>query len=252
MIRIAICDDDAKELEEAYLLVQKYCMSHTEQDISVQKFDIPARLMESIEEHGRYDIYILDIVMPEMNGIELGAEIREKDNECKIILLTISTEYGVDSYSIAANDYILKPVREKLLYSSIDKALYSLTRENAKRYLINIPGGMYAIPYGRLLYIEYYKHRLIARTVDGEMIESNVLRQSFTNLISELLEDGRFVRISSAHIVNMQYIRKVSARNFELSNGEILAVSRRYSEARNRYLDYMVNVMRENNIDIKK
>ncbi len=64
----------------------------------------------------------LDIIMPELNGIQLGMEIRKKDNDSIIIFLTSSAEYGVDSYSISAKDYILKPYTEEALFSALDKS----------------------------------------------------------------------------------------------------------------------------------
>lgn len=205
----------------------------------MQKFRNGFSLLDSIVTQGRYEIYILDIIMPDINGIELGAEIRKKDNDSKIILLTSSSDYGVDSYSISAKDYILKPYTEKALFSALDKVIDSMSTEQAKRYLMKISeGGIYAIPYGRLLYLEYYKHRLTAHTIDGERIESIVLRDSFAKLISPLIEDGRFVQVSSSYIINMQYVRRFTSKYFELSNGETLPLSRIYTNARSIYLDY--------------
>ena len=239
MLKIAVCDDEASELEAAYASVKKYRSKRTELDISVQKFQHYSDLLDSIETRGRFDIYILDIIMPECNGIELGTEIRKKDNGSIIIFLTFSPEYGVDSYSISAKDYILKPYTEEALFSALDKAVDSMSMEKARRYLMSVPGGVYAIPYGRLLYMEYYKHRLVAHTIDGEKIESIVLREAFTNLVSPLTEEGRFVQISASYIINMQYVRRFTSRFFELANGEALPLSRIYANARSIYLDYI-------------
>lgn len=121
----------------------------------------------------------------------------------------------------------------------MDKAVASMSIEKTRRYLMHVPGGVYAIPYGRLLYMEYYKHRLIAHTVDGEKIESIVLREPFTNLVSPLIEEGRFVQVSASYIINMQYVRRFTSRFFELSNGKTLPLSRIYANARSTYLDYI-------------
>lgn len=239
MLKIAICDDEADVLDTAYAMVKKYCAERIELDATVHKFRHGFRLLDAIAAHGRYDIYILDIIMPDMNGIELGAEIRKKDNDCRIILLTSSSEYGVDSYSIAAKDYVLKPYTEKSLFSALDKVVDSMSDEKAKRFLMKIPGGVYSLPYGKLLYLEYYKHRLIAHTIDGEEIESTVLREPFVQLASPLIEDERFIRISASYVINMQHVRRLTSQYFELSNGETLSISRLYANARSAYLDYM-------------
>lgn len=106
----------------------------------LQKFQHYSDLLDAIETHGRYDIYILDIIMPELNGIQLGMEIRKKDNDSIIIFLTSSAEYGVDSYSISAKDYILKPYTEEALFSALDKAVASMSIEKTRRYLMHVPG----------------------------------------------------------------------------------------------------------------
>lgn len=113
MLKIAICDDEASELAETYASIEKYSNKRMELDVAAQKFQHYSDLLDAIETHGRYDIYILDIIMPELNGIQLGMEIRKKDNDSIIIFLTSSAEYGVDSYSISAKDYILKPYTEE-------------------------------------------------------------------------------------------------------------------------------------------
>ena len=189
MLKIAICDDEANELEQTHASIKKYCKARTEFDISAQKFQCCSDLL--------------------------------------------------DSYSLSAKDYILKPYTEDSLFSALDKAVDSMSAEKARRYLLHVPGGVYAIPYGRLLYMEYYKHRLIAYTIDGEKVESIVLRKPFTNLISPLIEEGRFVQVSASYIINMQYVRRFTSRCFELSNGCTVPLSRTYANARSTYLDYI-------------
>ena len=64
--------------------------------------------LEAFEEH--YDIYLLDVVMPGLNGIELAKEIRSSDKAADIIFLTSSPEFAVESYTVKASNYLVKPV----------------------------------------------------------------------------------------------------------------------------------------------
>ena len=67
----------------------------------------------------KYDLCILDVMMPRKDGFSLARDIREKDNETPIIFLTAKTlkEDVLEGFKIGADDYISKPFNsEELLY----------------------------------------------------------------------------------------------------------------------------------------
>lgn len=55
------------------------------------------------------DIILLDIVMPLLNGMDTARELRAQDTAVKIIFLTSSPEFALESYEVRAQDYLLKP-----------------------------------------------------------------------------------------------------------------------------------------------
>lgn len=240
MLQIAICDDEIKELEYTYQLSEAYQKHHPELDISIRKFASSYDLLEAVETRGRYDIYLLDILMPDYNGIEIGNAIRQRDSAAILIYLTSSPDYALASYQVEAQGYLLKPLRQDKFFELMDKAVEKLDAEEKKRLLIYTAGGAESIAYCKLLYVEYYKHRLIAHTIDNRIIESIVYRESFEQLSFNLIEDGRFVKISASYVVNMQHIQKVTSREFVMVNQETLTISRMYFQARNTYLDYIL------------
>ena len=73
-------------------------------------------LVMQMEKGVHYDVILLDICMPGMNGIQCAKDIRQYDNLVKIIFLTSSTEYAVESYSVKAHNYLLKPTQKKDLF----------------------------------------------------------------------------------------------------------------------------------------
>lgn len=76
-----------------------------------------------MERSGSFDLYLLDIVMPEQNGIEVGLSIRKLDGLGLIVYLTTSPDYAVDSYLTNAFHYLLKPVRWEQMVSVLDRAM---------------------------------------------------------------------------------------------------------------------------------
>ncbi len=239
MVKIAICDDNERELEQTYSYVKRYQEAKIGWDFFVEKFDNGFNLLESVEKTGGYDIYILDIVMPNINGIQLGEEINKRDNSAQIILLTTSPEFGVESYSIFARDYILKPCDPEKLIASIDRIVGNMQTEKPKYFSVNVTDGVHVLPYHKILYIEYYRHRLICHLTDGETVESKNMRQPFFALTDELLKEGSFLRISASYVINMQYVKKFTSREFEMINNEKIPLSRLYADARETYMDYI-------------
>jgi len=241
VVQIAICDDEVKELEHTYMLVERYRENHPELDISVRKFQSSYDLLEAIDARGRFDIYILDILMPIANGIEVGVNIRQKDGAAILIYLTSSPDYAVESYGVEAQGYLLKPPDGQKISQALNRAVTRLDAEDRRRLVIQMPGGSVgAVPYCNLLYVEYARHRLMAHRTDGEIVESIYQRDSFEQLAAPLIADGRFVKISASHIVNMQHVSGVSSRQFRLKNDETLPLSRTYAGARQTYMDYLL------------
>lgn len=241
MIQIAICDDQIEELERTYSFTDKYYNLHPELDISFRKFQSGYDLLESVGSRNRYDIYLLDILMPDINGIEVGSAIRENDNTAAIIYLTSSPDYALQSYQVDAGGYLLKPFDEKDLFSALDKVIAKLDAEDQKRYVFRTSSeGIESLPYSHLLYLEYYQHRLIAHTIEQKTVESVYYRESFKELTSSLT-DNRFVKISASMVVNMQHVRNINSREMRLSNGEILNISRYYMpETRKAFMTYLL------------
>ena len=77
-----------------------------------------------------FDIILLDVVMPLLNGIEAANELREKDKNVKIVFLTSSPEFAVASYTVKASNYLLKPVEPAKLFACLDELIIEIHSEN--------------------------------------------------------------------------------------------------------------------------
>lgn len=241
MIQLAICDDEVKELERTCAMAEAYRAARPELELSLRKFASSYNLLDAIHARGRFDIYLLDILMPELGGIEVGTAIRQRDSAAILIYLTSSPDFALESYSVEAQGYLLKPFEQSALFAALDKALARLDAENQKRLLLQTPGGgIEGVPYSRIVWLEYYQHRLIAHTTDGERVESIVYREPFEQLVAPLMADSRFLKISISLVVNMQHVRGMTFREARLANGERLKISRSCPGARQAYLNYIL------------
>ena len=122
MIKVAFCDDDVSVLDELKGLLDLYCKKRS-QEIEYTAFHSSFELLGEIEKGIRYDILFLDIILPNENGIEIAKEIRRYDSVVKIIFLTSSSEFAVQSYTVGAYFYQIKPIWEENFFRLMDSAI---------------------------------------------------------------------------------------------------------------------------------
>ena len=124
MLDLALCDDEAEQLDIVGRLLRDYVQARPELAIRLSVFSSGRDLLAAEEEGARFDICVLDVVMPELSGIELGIELRERGSASAIIYLTIYPEYAVDSYAAKAFYYLVKPPEPERLYQVLDQAVF--------------------------------------------------------------------------------------------------------------------------------
>lgn len=239
MYRISVCDDNSGELEKIRSIINDYT-DENNINVKVKTFSSGSELLE-YEDGGRYsDIYILDIIMPDMNGIQLGKAIRQKNAEAFIIFLTTSKDYALESYSVKAFSYLIKPaVRENVTAELAD--CFSRIDKPSERFVLKCSTGTVSVSADDIVYIEYYNHRMIYRIAGGKTLESVYFRGTFDSVITDYIENGSFIKSSASYLVNMKHIKTVNNIGFIMSDGTVLTVTRKYAEARKKYIDYELN-----------
>ena len=130
MIQIAFCDDDQTVLDQLSALLEKYRAQRCVQ-IQCTAFHSPLDLLAEIEKGTRYDILFLDVIMPAENGITAAKEIWQYDNVVKIIFLTSSAEFAVESYVVGAYFYQLKPIWEDSFFRLTDSVIAECRRADS-------------------------------------------------------------------------------------------------------------------------
>lgn len=106
MIKIAIVED-----ENEIMTVIHSTMEHILEEYPHSRivcFCCAEDFLRELDEGEVYDIALLDIELPNMNGIELGRVIRDKYSNIRTVFLTAYSEFAAESYEIEAYQYILK------------------------------------------------------------------------------------------------------------------------------------------------
>lgn len=128
MYRVLLVDDEQIERMALAKKIDRYYGDKVEIYHAVNGREAVAMCGEQ-----KNDIVIIDISMPEMNGVMAAKYIRKMDDECSIIFLSAydDFEYARNAIKVRALDYLLKPCDMNDLLAVMDTALQKLDKENA-------------------------------------------------------------------------------------------------------------------------
>lgn len=231
MVRIAILDDSLLQREIIFDLVSDYAAKAAE-IMDIRCFSTSQELADSIKADGRYDVYLLDILMPDIMGIDVAKAIRKYDSDCRIIFITSSGDFALDSYEVHAFNYILKPINRDKLFSTLDEALsrkVSLRGEDSDVTIKVYRRSEIIISISKIVYVDMFNRRLQYH-IEGnnEVIEGVTLRVPFKDAVEYLLGSDMFAVIGVSSIVNLGKVSMISRDSITLFDGTELPVSKKY------------------------
>lgn len=236
-MKLALCDDDKQELSRILSFIENY-QKLSSVPMSVHTFHNSFELA-SVASDEHFDLYLLDIIMPGLNGIELAREIRRFDKAADIIFLTTSPEFAVESYTVKATNYLMKPVSEDKLFHTLDEILEIKEKELEKSIVLKSNIGVHKISLSRLMYVEAQGRKVIYYLNNGEEI---ICTDRFTSVCEQLLQQKAFIQSHRSILVNMNFIRLIGTTDMQLQNGTVLPLAqRRVSEIKQHYLAFQMN-----------
>lgn len=158
-----------------------------------------------------FDIYLLDIIMPGLNGIEPGLSIREFDRSGHIVYLTASPNFAVDSYQAKASDYLLKPLNKTRLFHTLDDIKGRLAQEHHAFATVKTRDGLRRLPLRSIVYGELVRRCVQYNLSDGSMAEGMSLRGPFQNAVKPLPAHHRFILCATSFFVNLSFVEMVES-----------------------------------------
>lgn len=238
MIKAAFCDDDLLAIKEMNVLFEQYRAEY-DREIACTEFYSPLELLAEIEKGTHFDILFLDVIMPGQNGINVAREIRQNDQTVKIIFLTSSDEFAVESYTVDAFFYYVKPIRAEVFRRLMDSAISQCEKEKRGSLILRCKGGITRIDLEKLVYCEVIGRTLVFHLKSGIDLESI---GSLDELSAELAQYGGFLRPHRSFLINMEYIQSISYKAITLDNMEKIPIPHgKCSEIKKQYLEYMSN-----------
>lgn len=240
MLKIAICDDISQELEFVYKYLDEYLIANTI-EADIKKFSHPDELMSALEKEN-FNIYILDIVMPMINGLDLGCKIRKQDYESQIIYTTTEPQFALQAYCANPINYLIKPIQKQQFFDTLTLAVSKLNIIEDQTFSVRTLDSLRVLKLSEINCCEYRNHTVIFNLKNGEEIISRTIRSSFSEYCEILLNNKHFLQCHTSFIVNMRRIEHFTKYSFTLLGGKTISIStKQYPKIRDTYMDYLMS-----------
>ncbi|MGI6192161.1 MAG: LytR/AlgR family response regulator transcription factor [Christensenellales bacterium] len=238
MLQIALCDDHIDDLSNMVQFINQY---RTTRNLSCEyaAFSNGVDLLSTLEKGKRFDLYCLDIMMPGVSGIDVAKEIRYHDKAAPILFFTSSPEFALESYSVKAVNYVLKPVSKEKLFFTFDDLLEQMRLQNEEdAIVVKSTEGIQRILISNLVYVEVTGRNVLYQLNSGRVV---ACAEPFSAACEKLLKFGCFVKPHRSYLVNMQYVDTIDQRQMTLQNQSVIPVAQgKAKEIRQQYLNYQM------------
>lgn len=234
MIHIAICDDEEQFVTHLKGLLERYAVE-TGEEIKVTAYYDGMELIEKYDT--TIDLIFLDIQMRMVDGLRTAGHIRQMDERVGIIFLTTLVQYGLEGYRYQAEDYVIKPIKYVRLKAEMDQWIRKHCRDDSPSIAVANDTGKYKIILKSLRYVETFNRNLLLHTE-----EENIICYKSMKEMERKLQEYGFVRCHTSYLVNLQYVKSVKTKTFEIKlvSGETLPISQpRRKEFMERLAEYL-------------
>ena len=239
-MKVAICDDDSRDLLQIVSLLESY-RHDRKAELSYVSFQNATDLLASMENEN-YNVLLLDVLMPGVNGMQAARDIRKQNEHVEIIFLTSSPEYAVESYSVRAHYYLLKPASEEKLFPIFDRLLDDFKKPEDALY-IKTQSSVFSLPYGKIECIEVRAKKLYFYLTDGDTRE---VTGHLADYEQTLLKRPDFIKVHRSYLVNLQWVQELRLGELVTASGRRVPVSRAaYSQVRTAYTQFLFSEVEE-------
>ncbi len=225
--KVAIVDDCLND-------TKKLCDQLNQYDNNID-FDIVTYDGSNVELliNTEFDLYFLDISMPNINGIDIALAIENKQNSPKLIFCSNREDLVFDTYKVDTF-FFLRKSKFKEDFSDAMKKFMLVMKKNNRFYQVNDQ----FILFKDILYIES-KHNYISIHTNKIVIEQ---RCSIKKVIDQFIEND-FYEVYRGVVVNMLWIKNLSVNedSLILKNGKELYISaRKLKDTKEAYCNFIL------------
>lgn len=231
-LKVAVCDDDA--VQRGYLCEVAAAWAKKEKHLlELRQYGRGEEFLFDYSEEKDFDILLLDVEMPGMNGIELAKKVRAESAVVQIIFITGYYEYFGDGFDVSALHYLLKPVDDEKLCPVLDRAVSNLSYRQRSLW-VTCGEGSVKVALSDIVYVEAENVYVAVHT----MGEKYRMRMALGKLAGQL--DETFFKVHRSFIVNLNHVRGIARSEVTMANGHKIPLSRgMYGEVHAALIRYL-------------
>lgn len=220
MYQIAVCDDDVIFCEKIENTI--FCFARKNGwEIAVDVFYSGKGILKEFEKRMSYDLILLDIEFPDMDGIAVAKRVRDdyQDESVQIVFLSGKSQYAMQLFEVRPMNFLIKPVDGKRLEGVLQKGI-SLSQKLQTEFHYKKKNAYYRIPIKDILYFQNLEKEVIMVTVQGEDRFYDSLPR-----IEKELEHYDFFMPHKTYLVNYRQVIVFSYQYLIMSNKEKIPVA---------------------------
>ncbi len=216
-LKIAICDDNPLLLEKLRMVVEQTLSEQW--DLEITWDTSPQGLLEKKSE---FQIVVLDIQLPEGNGIAFAQKIIAQNPDCRIIFVSGFIRYVSDVYDVPHLGMVLKDQLREQLPKFLLRAAEEASALSEQTLTVNFKGEPQRLCISNIYFMERKGHITLIRLKSGQQVQS---REKLDTLLSQV-SSRDLCRCHISYAVNLRWVESMQRRDFVLAGGESIPISR--------------------------
>ena len=218
MYHVAIVEDEASFAAQLQEYLKKY---EEENDVrfKISVFGDGAEILENYQP--LYDIILLDIEMPKVNGMKAAEVIRAQDSDVTLMFITNMAQYAIRGYEVGALDFVMKPINYYTFSMKMTRVLKRTKQKAQQDILLTLSDGVKKLNVQQIYYVEVQNRMLYYHTDEGVFAMRGTMQS-----VEEMLAPYAFAKCNHWYIVNLKHVSEVR-KNTAVVAGHELEVSRR-------------------------
>ena len=220
LIRIAVCDDQTECIEDTKRMIGQW-VAASKVSAEILCFDNgDDLLLRSTKD--KIDIVFLDIVMPLLNGMDTARELRTRDKTIRIVFLTSSPEFALESYSVKATDYCVKPVTYEMISGILSECTSEIETE-VPNITIKTTCGYHKVYFYDIEYIEAQNRQVAFYLRSGQILTTSEPLYYFEE---KLLKEPGFYKCHRSYLIYIPNVDNFSNNEINTKSGRSIPIAR--------------------------
>ena len=222
MYHIAIVEDEKEYQNQLKEYLVEYQKEH-DMEFQISVFSDGAEILENYVP--RYDIILLDIEMPKVNGMDAAEQIRALDESVVLVFITNMASYAIRGYGVGALDFVMKPINYYTFSMKMNRALKRAKQQEQKQILLTLPDGVKKLELKEIYFIEVQNRMLYYHTEGGDYIVRGTMQSA-----EKEMAEYPFAKCNHWYLVNLMQVKEVHKNMVKVGPFE-LEISRRNKTA---------------------